>query len=171
MEDVRIEAEPIIVQAFDHESIVEISSHSSMVFMPFGLRDHHFFDAAGGSLFRLLPQLPLTVLMKAAQDIDLEAEPDDGYLGDLAAASDALERAQKTYRAAYTQAQGLKAEADGFTLKLSKLNPDDENRTRLIAESDIAIKAYEDGYRKAVKARVKVETAVKELEKMAEAGD
>ena len=33
------------------------------------------------------------------------------------------------------------------------------------------IKTYEDGYRKAVKARVKVETAVKELENMAEAGE
>ncbi len=171
MEDIRIDAEPIIVQNFHHETIVEISSQSSMVFMPFGLKDHHFFDAAGGSLFRLLPQLPLTVLMRAAQDIDLEAEPDDGYLGDLAAASDALEHAKKTYRTAYKQAQRLKAEADGFTLKLSKLEPDDENRTRLIAESDKAIKTYEDGYRKAVKARVKVETAVKELENMAEAGE
>ena len=109
--------------------------------------------------------------MRAAEDIDLEAEPDDGYLGDLAAASDGLERAQKTYRAAYRQAQRLKAEADGFTLKLSRLEPADENRTRLIAEGDKAIKAYEDGYRKAVKARVKVESAVKELEAMAEAGD
>ena len=171
MEDVRIDAEPIIVQDFDHETIVEASSRSSMVFMPFGLRDHHLVDAAGGSLFRLLPKLPLTVLMRAAQDIDLEAEPDDGYLGDLAAASDALERAKKTYRAAYKQAERLKAEADGFTLKLSKLEPDAENRTKLIAESDKAIKAYEEGYRKAAKARVKVESAVKELEKMAEAGD
>ena len=43
MEDIRIDAEPMIVQDFDHETIVEISSHSSMVFMPFGLRDYHFF--------------------------------------------------------------------------------------------------------------------------------
>ena len=89
MEDVRIDAEPIVVPTIDHETIVEISADSSMVFMPFGLREYQFSDISGGSLYRLLPQLPLTVLMKAAQDIDLEAEPDEGFLGDLAAASDA----------------------------------------------------------------------------------
>ncbi|MEE4165689.1 MAG: amino acid permease [Desulfocapsaceae bacterium] len=171
MEDVRIDAEPLVVPDINQQTIVEISADSSMVLMPFGLRDYHFSDAAGGSLARLLPQLPLTVMIKAAQDIDLEAEPDEGYLGDLAAASDAVERAQKTYRTIYRQAQRLKAEADGLTLKLSRQEADDEGRASLIADSDEAIKAYEDGFRKAAKARVKVETAVRELEKMAETGE
>jgi hypothetical protein len=171
IEDVRIDAEPLVVSNIDQQTIVDISSDSSLVLIPFWLRDYRFSDTAGGSLARLLPQLPLTVMIKAAQDIDLEAEPDEGYLGDLAAASDAVEHAQKTYRTIYRQAQRLKAEADGLTLKLSRREADDEDRTRLIADSDKAIKAYEDGFRKAAKARVKVETAVRELEKMAENGE
>jgi len=171
LEDIRIVAEPLIVQEINQETIVEISSHSSMVFMPFKMRDYQFFDSSGGSLYRLLPQLPLTVLARAAQDIDLEAEPDEGLLGDLAAASDALESAQKAYRLAYKQAEELKAAADRLTLKLTELDSSDEKRAELIIESDKAIKAYENGYRKAAKARVKVETALRELEKMAEAGE
>ncbi len=171
LEDIRIDAEPLVVQEIDQETIVQISSHSSLVFMPFRMKDYRFSDYSGGSLHRLLPQLPLTVLAKAAQDIDLEAEPDEGLLGDLAAASDALESAQKAYRQAYRKAQQLKAEADRLTLKLSELDSGDENRAELIVRSDNAIKKYEAGYRKAAKARVKVEVAVRKLEKMAEAGD
>ena len=169
LEDIRIDAEPLIVQDIDQETIVEISSQSSMVLMPFRVKDYRFSDSSGGSLHRLLPQLPLTVLAKAAQDIDLEAEPDEGLLGDLAAASDALESAQKAYRLEYKKAQQLKSEADRLTLKLSELDSDDESRAELIVQSDNAIKAYETGFRKAAKARVKVESAVRELEKMAEA--
>ncbi len=171
LEDIRIDAEPLIVQDIDQETIVEISSDSSMILMPFRVKDFRFIDSSGGSLYRLLPQLPLTVLAKAAQDIDLEAEPDEGLLGDLAAASDALESAQKAYRQEYKKAQQLKSEADRLTLKLSELDSDDENRAELIVQSDNAIKAYETGYRKAAKARVKVQTAVRELEKMAEEGE
>ena len=54
---------------------------------------------------------------------------------------------------------------------MTKLDSSDEKRADLIIESDKAIKAYENGYRKAAKARVKVETALGELEKMAEAGE
>jgi hypothetical protein len=171
LKDIRIDAEPLVVQEVDQETIVQISSQSSMVFMPFRVKDYRFSDSSGGSLHRLLPQLPLTVLAKAAQDIDLEAEPDEGLLGDLAAASDALESAQKAYRQAYKKAQQLKSEADRLTLKLSELGSDDEDRAELIVRSDNAIKEYESGYRKAAKARVKVEVAVRELEKMAEAGE
>jgi amino acid transporter len=171
LEDIRIDAEPLIVQDIDQETIVEISSDSSMVLMPFRVKDYRFIDSSGGSLYRLLPQLPLTVLAKAAQDIDLEAEPDEGLLGDLAAASDALESAQKAYRLEYKKAQQLKSEADRLTLKLSELDSDDENRAELIVQSDNAIKAYETRYRKAAKARVKVQTAVRELEKIAEEGE
>lgn len=171
LKDIRIDAEPLVVQEVDQETIVQISSQSSMVFMPFRMKDYRFSDSSGGSLHRLLPQLPLTVLAKAAQDIDLEAEPDEGLLGDLAAASDALESAQKAYRQAYKKAQQLKSEADRLTLKLSELGSDDEDRAELIVRSDQAIKEYEAGYRKAAKARVKVEVAVRELEKMAEAGE
>lgn len=169
LEVARIDAEPMVVEDMDQETIVKTSAHSSMVFMPFVTRDYHISDVSGGSLYRLLPQLPLTVLAKAAQDIDLEAEPDNGLLGDLAAASDALEGAQKAYRLAYKKAEQLKASADRLTLKLSQLNSDDESRADIISQSDQAIKAFEQGYRKAAKARVKVEAAVRELEKMAEA--
>jgi len=170
LEVARIDAEPLIVENMDQETVVSTSAHSSMLFMPFRIRNYHISDMTGGSLHRLLPQLPLTILAKAAQDIDLEAEPDTGVLGDLAAASDALEGAQKAYRLAYKKAEQLKASADRLTLKLSELDSDDIDRAKLIAESDKAIKTFEDGYRKAAKARVKVEEAVRELEKIAEAG-
>jgi len=171
MEDVRIEAEPIVVENFQPDTITEISSRSSMVFMPFTMKDHQLLDPSGGSLYGLLPTLPLTILAKAAQDIDLEAEPDEGYLGDLAAASDAVDSARSSYRSAFKKAEQLKVEADRLTERLTRLDPEDDGRDELIGRSDKALKAYEQGYRKAAKARVKAQAALEDLEKMADKDD
>ena len=169
LQDVRIDAQPVIVPHIDHDTIIELSSRSSIVFMPFRTKNFQFSDVSGGSLYRLLPQLGLTVLAKAAQDIDLEAEPDSGYLGDLAAASDAVEAARVAYKEATKKAEKLKAIADSLTIRLAELDGQDEGVADLVAESDQAISAYEAAYRKALKARVKLGSAVRELEQLAEA--
>ena len=166
LEEVRINAEPLVTNDWDHHSIIEISSRSTLVFMSFRLQNYRFSDISGGSLDRLLPQLGMTVLAKAAQDIDLDAEPDKGILGDLATASDEVEQARKHYEETYSKTEKLKELADNLSLRLARLDPKDETRESLIAESDRAIRDYEEGYRKALKARVKLGVAIREFEQL-----
>jgi len=168
LEEARIEAEPLIVDDNGSDAVVEISSGSTLVFVPFRIRGHQLQDHSGGSLLRMLPRLPMTALVLAAQDIDLEAEPDDGLLGELAALSDELDEAQAHYRTVFREAEQLKTKADRLTEKLSKLEQADETRAELIAAGDKALREYEKAFRRAAKARIKVDNATRKLEKMTE---
>ncbi|MBU0969372.1 MAG: amino acid permease, partial [Proteobacteria bacterium] len=78
MDDIRIDADPVIVPDDSVETIIEMSAQTTLVFLPCRIRENQVLDANGGSLMKLLPYLPMTALVMAAQDIDLEAEPDTG---------------------------------------------------------------------------------------------
>ena len=95
LDDVRIAAAPELVDNLEAETIKERSHDSSMVFLPFRIRAIRLAGPFEGSLDRVLPYIPITALVRAAEDIDLSAEPEKGKAGELAAALDALERAEE----------------------------------------------------------------------------
>lgn len=112
LEEVRIEAEPEVVAKADANAIVEYSSESTLVFLPFRLRGNQLMDPFGGDLEDLLSRLPIVALVLAAEDIDLDAEPEEGKAGEIAAALDALEDARTKAREAEKEADKATKEAE-----------------------------------------------------------
>ncbi|HVU20311.1 MAG TPA: amino acid permease [Rhizomicrobium sp.] len=97
LQDVRIPASALVVEAEPgkSEQIAKVSTESSIVFLPLVFRKQWFSDWQGDDLSTLLPRLPVTVLVMAAEDVDLSADPDEGEEGERATAADALEDALK----------------------------------------------------------------------------
>ena len=77
LEQVRIEAEPVIIETDDMESVIRESAETPLVFMPFAIHGRRFYHPFGGEVADLLPKLQIVVMALAAQDVDLEADPDE----------------------------------------------------------------------------------------------
>jgi len=116
-DEVRIPAEPIVVDDMAPETILEYSKEADLVFLPFKIQHSLLTDSAGYSLERVLPQLSATALVMAAEEIDLDALPEEGKAGMLAEAmDDLLELEKKLYR--------LEKEEEKTTRLVEKLSAD-----------------------------------------------
>ena len=166
MEDVRIDAEPVIVQDFEVDTVIKMSSDASFVFMPCRIRDNQVLDVQGGSLLKLLPYLPMTGLAMAAQDIDLEAEPDEGLQGEVAKAQDELSEARDKYEAAKKESEQLQEKSEELTARLVEYSKENEDFPKILKAADQAIEEEENAFRQAAKAKVKAEQAAKTLEQI-----
>ncbi|WP_167784830.1 amino acid permease [Ramlibacter rhizophilus] len=78
LEQVRIPAEVVIVPTPSESVVVQASRGSDLVFLPFRVHAGRFYSPFGWEVGPATRHLPITVLCLAAQEIDLEAEPDDG---------------------------------------------------------------------------------------------
>lgn len=166
MEDIRIDAEPVLVPDQAGDTVIEISSNASLVFLPCRIREGQVLDSQGGSLLKLLPRLPMTALVMAAQDIDLEAEPDTGTPGEVAQAEDDLAQAQDKYEAAEKECQRLQEKTQALTAKLVDFPKESEEFPRALKEADQALEEEENAFRRAAKAKAKVDQAAKTLEEI-----
>lgn len=170
LEDVRIEAEAFIVPSFDPKIVVEHSREASIVFQPFTLKSNQLMDATGNSFDQSLPQLPLSVLVLAAEDIDLDSEPEEGPAAMIASASDALEAARKKAEKAEKYAKDAREAAETLNQSLTRLEEDisqavplDEHK-ELKQKLDTAEAEAEKAFRKAAKAKTKAVHAEKTAE-------
>ncbi len=166
LEEARIDAKPVIVSDKSIDTMIEMSSQASFVFLPCRIRDNHVRDAQGGSLLKLLPYLPMTAMVMAAQDIDLEAEPDTGSQAEAAKAEDELNKANKKYESAKKEVQQLKEKTQNLTAKLVEQPKDSKALPKVVKEADQAIEEEEIAFRKAAKAKVKAQDAAKTLDKI-----
>jgi hypothetical protein len=164
MEDIRIDADPVIVPDDGVETIIEMSAKASLVFLPCRIRENQVLDARGGSLMKLLPYLPMTALVMAAQDIDLEAEPDTGVQGALAQAEDDLMQSTAKYEAALKDSLELQAKTEALTAELVTFQRGSEEFKTTLKAADLALEAEEIAFRKVAKAKAKVDQAKKNLE-------
>ncbi len=105
LDDARISAQPILIPDIQPETVIEMSSGSDLVFLPFRIKQSMLTDASGLSLERVLTRLPPVALVMAARDIDLDAEPEEGAAGQLAEAMDTLHDAEKRLASAQEQQQ------------------------------------------------------------------
>lgn len=171
LEDVRIEAEPQLIADMDANTIAETSVDASLVFLPFRIRKDQVVDLSGNPMGGTLFLLPVTVLVLAARDIDLDAEPEAGKAGEMAEMLDALEDARKKAREAADQAEeaaealeAAKAKAAHQSERADKTGP--EGISLVEKEVEEAAKHAVITARKAAKAAAKAETAVQEAETM-----
>jgi hypothetical protein len=147
-----------------------------VVFLPFRLRGDQITCPIDASIEKLLSRLPVTAFVLAAEDIALDAEPEEGTAGDMAAAMDAFADAEK--KAVETEKEAAKTReiAEMARAKLLELENntgdiEEDLGTKLKTAADNAEKEADKAFRKAAKVRAKAEEAakiVKELDPTAE---
>jgi amino acid transporter len=169
LEDVRIEAEPEIIENADADDIPEYSGDSSLVFLPFRLRENRVVDSFGNPMEDSLFLLPVVAMVMAAKDIQLAAAPEEGDAGDKAQILDALAEARiketetvKKADAAVEAAQ--KARKAAAKIKSDPEAADPEAVQKAEKKAQDAETQAEKLARKAAKAAAKAQTAAKEAE-------
>jgi amino acid transporter len=169
LEEVRIEAEPEIVQDLSAETFAEYSSDSSVVFLPFRIKNDQVVDPLGNHMENTLFLLPVVAMVMAAEDIDLDAEPEEGKAAEMAQASDALEDAGKKAQAALKEAKKAFETAEKAKEKAKNVMADpagvnEEVKAKADKTARDAEKQANKMSRKAAKAAAKAETIAQEAE-------
>ncbi|MEJ2427138.1 MAG: amino acid permease, partial [Candidatus Thiodiazotropha sp.] len=129
LDEVRIPAEPVLVEQTDSAMVVRHSSDASLVFLPFRLHGNQPLGPFDEPLDELLQPLPAAVLVMAAQDIDLDAEPEEGEAAEKAHLMDMLSDSERLAELAMQDAE--KAEA-AYRKQQDKI----EDETEVITEEE-----------------------------------
>jgi len=169
LEEVRIEAEPEIIETADDDVVAEYSADSSLVFLPFRLINNRVADTFGKPVEDSLFLLPVVAMVMAAEDIELDAEPEAGEAGEKAQVMDALEAAQKKEKEALKEAEKAVEAAETTRKKAEEIKKDPEAADpatvqKTAKKAEEAEKQAGKLARKAAKATAKAGTAVKEAQ-------
>jgi hypothetical protein len=166
LESVRIEAEPAIVQGGVEELLMR-SDDSDIVFLPFRLQHSQLMGPFGGPLQDLVPRLPAVAMVLAAEDIDLDAEPEEGKAAEVAEALDIFADAEKKAKEADRNASDAAKKADDrlHDMRHAVLAHEDaETMAKMEAAAKEARREATKAARRAAKASAKVEDAARTLE-------
>jgi amino acid transporter len=169
LEEVRIEATPELVKDVDPDTLAEYSADASLAFLPFRIRDNQVLDPFGNSMENTLFLLPVTAMVLAAEDVELDAEPEEGKAGEMAETLDTLEDARKKAQAAAKEADEAARAAEKAREKVEDItaNPegiDEETKTKALKTAEEAEKQATKMTRKAAKAAAKAEIATREAQ-------
>ncbi len=126
LEAARIDAQTVVVENPGSAAFVAQSASSSIVFFGFEIQGGRIIDSFGDDVANILSQLPLVVMSMAAQDVDLDAQPDEGGPAESAAMKDRIEDATRAFEKARGEAADAARGAEPAAL--SKLE-DDAQRT------------------------------------------
>ena len=171
LQEVRIDAEAVIVEGGgeDYEGLVAASAEATIAFVPFRLGADRLMDPSGAPMERILPRLPITLMVLAAEDIDLDAAPEEGVAGDMAAARDSLADSEKRVRSAEKEVAEAAQSAAQIQTELQRLHagekpgPDAEKLTRELADAEGLL---DQAKRKLAKLNAKAENAKKSAESL-----
>lgn len=111
LEETRIKTVAEIIMEKDREIIISRSADASLSFIPFRFHGNLLVDISGEPVEEILSRLKMTALVLAAEDIDLDAEPEEGGMEKVVAALDHLEHAQKRAHLARKEAEKAVEEA------------------------------------------------------------
>ena len=100
LDDVRIQAKTEEIADHSTEAIAAASKEATIVFLPFRFKGNQILTPLGTEMRQMLDLLPMVALGLAAKEIDLDAEPEAGEAGEMAAVMDALEHARHRSRQA-----------------------------------------------------------------------
>jgi amino acid transporter len=167
LEEARIEAATEVVVNAGPDAITAYSKDATLVFMPFRFSQQTVAGPFGNPCGELLAQLPTTALVLAAEDIDLDAEPEEGPPGEMAAAQDNLEKARNNLESAEKAASEARQRMETARQALETLQTHHQNLDEMKkAEKALqeAEKQVKKTARKAVKAAVKADNAEKDAE-------
>jgi len=166
LEDARIEAEPELVFNANLSNAIAYSKDASLVFLPFRLKGNQPLDPFGNPVDQILANLPVTALVLAAEDIELEAEPEEGIAGEIAAALDARADAEKKAMEAEKDVVQAEKSVSSVRKKLQQAKEkalesagDESAVTEFEAELREAEKQAEKATRRSAKAKAKADEA------------
>ncbi len=169
LEQSRIKAEAVIVADFTSSTIIEHSADASLVFLPLILKAGQLVDSAGEAADQLLSQLPLVALVVAAQQIELDAEPEEGAAGLLAEAEDRLSANHKRVKQSEDEVQELNLAIDEELKKLlearQKGADEAELETHYIALTE-SRQELTKAFRRSAKAEAKLDHEEQHLEQL-----
>lgn len=169
LDDARIHADIVSAPSRDKDGLASLSAESDLVFLPFRLRFNAMELPVDGEADDLLKALPVVVMVSAAEDIDLGAEPEEGIAAEMARAKDQQEKWMKRAKAAQDSAEQSLKDAASADARLKKemskpVDERDEDRIRQwTQERDAAAAKAETERRKAAKARSRVRDTQKEM--------
>ena len=169
LKEIRIAAEPEVVLNTSADAIAEQSGNAAMVFIPFRLKGNELIGPFGGKVETLLSRLPIAALCLAAEDIDLDAEPEEGKSAAIAEAHDALTHARKRLQDAEREAEETEKDAAEKQREIQDSTDqglDQETVSRMKEEARDARDRVEKAGRRVAKERAKVEDAAQSLESL-----
>ena len=115
LDDVRIEAEPVIVDAWNPETLLDVSGDASLVFLPFIFRGGQAVGPGGRPLAESGQGLQVVAFAMAVQDLDLDADPEEGKQAEIAAVLDHAVETSASAKEALKEAE--KAEKDAAEVR------------------------------------------------------
>jgi hypothetical protein len=153
-------------------NVIAYSKDASLVFLPFRLKGNQPLDPFGNPVETILSGLPITALVLASEDIELEAEPEEGKAAEIAAALDALTDSEKRMQAAQKDTEAAQKIAMVAKEKLlEQIKAEAANSEKVDSEIDALQAAHKEAEKQAEKAarrfaksRAKAETAYKMVE-------
>jgi hypothetical protein len=166
LEEVRIDAEPEVIEDASTDSLKAQSADAALVFIPFRIRGNRLLGPFGSPLEELLTHMPVTALVLASEDIDLDAEPEEGKAGEMAEARDTLTDAKKDAEQAEREATEATKQAEKKKRKLEEARATSDQETIAPIKREVR-EAKEDAdkaVRQVAKARSKAENAAREAE-------
>ena len=88
--DYRIQAETVAMPEASRPGALDVLTDTDLLFLPFRFQDNLIRLPFEGPVADALDKLPGTIMVAAARDIDLDPEPEEGTVGEVAAALDRL---------------------------------------------------------------------------------
>ena len=165
LEDVRIDAEPVELEKVDAATVEEQSGDASLVLMPFQIKGERSLGPFGEPVENIINRLPSVAMVLAAEDIDLEAEPEEGKAGEMASVLDQLADAEKNTQRTEKEVEKASQSLDEKLARLSAIEKSETEPAKIQkmrnevfdAEADV-----EKAVRKAAKAEAKTRHAAQE---------
>jgi amino acid transporter len=164
LKEARIDAVPEVIACANIDAIEAYSADTDIVFLPFHLKDNQPVDPFGGHFDQAFIRLPIVAFVLAAEDIELDAEPEEGTAGDIATALDTLADAEKKARKVEKRAEAAVDVAEKKKQEAKAALDSGADEEIIAAKQHAARKAEEmaeKAIRKSAKAKVKAETAAR----------
>jgi hypothetical protein len=164
----RIEGEPLILPSGELEELKRATADSALLFLPFRFRDNLIALEWEGPMEDILQQLPTTVMANAARDVDLEAEPEEGRVAELAKIRDTLVelqgRLEKAHRDATRAAEAVTRSQTNLSAMLDAETGFIDLQAKKALERGVETAAFqaEKYRRRALKLEARLEMAQKE---------
>ena len=173
LDDIRIDAEPEVLVDPGMDTVITYSADASLVLLPFRLAGDQFTSRFGHPIDELLAGLPIVAMILAAEDIDLDAEPEEGKAAEMATALDALadakQKAEKAERDAEEAAETLAEAEKALSRARADAGPGSDRETmgrveKAVQQVEEARTRVENAARRSAKARAKAEDMARDAE-------
>jgi len=175
LEDIRIDAEPEVLVNPGMDTVITYSADASLVLLPFRIAGDQLTSRFGHPIDALLAGLPIVAMILAAEDIDLDAEPEEGKAAEMATALDALsdaqQKAEKAERDAEEAAKALAEEEKALGRVQADTGPGADREAmgrveKAVQKVEEAKTRMEKAARRSAKARAKAEDMGRDAESL-----